>query len=73
MSMVVMCIAHSEQAEEVVERLAGICWDEIYQEKVAEDETLLSVRTNTLMEAQHLTGLLYRAGAYQIEIDAEAA
>jgi hypothetical protein len=73
LTMIVMCIAHPEQAAEVAERLAGICWDEIYQEKIAEDETLMSVRASTVMEAAHLTGLLYRAGAYQIEIDAEAA
>ncbi len=71
--MVVICIAHSEQVEDVAVRLAAVHSDGVYQERVAADETLFSIRAQNLNEARYLSGLLYRAGAEQIGIDAEAA
>ena len=71
--MVVVGITHREQAEEMVLRLAWIQTCEVFQERIASDETLFALRTQDLTEAQHLSGLLYRAGAQQIDIDQDAA
>ena len=70
--MVVVGVTHSELAEEMIFRLATVYAHEVYQEKIASDETLFAVRAQDLAEAQHLSGLLYRAGAQQIDIDQEA-
>jgi hypothetical protein len=71
--MVVVGITHPEQAAEMVLRLAAVQGCEVYQERIASDETLFAVRIQDLTEAQHLSGLLYRAGAQQIDIDHDAA
>ena len=70
--MVVVGITHREQAAEMVLRLAAVQSCEVYQERIASDETLFAVRIQDLTEAQHLSGLLYRAGAQQIDIDHDA-
>ena len=46
---------------------------QIYEEKIAENETLVAVRARSLDQAILLRDLLSQAGARAIEIDAEAA
>jgi hypothetical protein len=46
---------------------------EIFEEKIAETETLVAVRARSLHQAKLLSDLLSQAGARNVEIDAEAA
>jgi hypothetical protein len=46
---------------------------QIYEEKIADEETLVAVRARSLPHAMLLSDLLSQAGARHIEIDAEAA
>jgi hypothetical protein len=71
--MVVIGIFHSERAEERAVRLVAAYSEEIYEEKIGEHETLVSMRAESLTDAEYISGLLEDAGATQIEIDAEAA
>lgn len=71
--MVVIGIFRSELEGERAVRLVGGDSDGIYQEKVAENETLVSMRARNLPQAQLLGRLLSSAGAQDVEIDAEAA
>ena len=71
--MVVIGIIHFEQTEDVVLRLASVQAHVVYQERIASDETLFAVRAEDLTEARYLSGLLYRAGAQEIDIDQDAA
>ena len=71
--MVVVGIFHSEWAEENAIRLVGAHSDEIYEERIADQEILLSVRARDLRQAEKLRAVLKHAGAEHIEIDAEAA
>jgi hypothetical protein len=70
--MVVVGISHTDQAEEIVLRLAAVQACVVCQKKIARDETLFAVRAHDLTEARHLSGLLYRAGAQDINIYQEA-
>ena len=45
----------------------------IYEEKIAEEETLVAVRARSLHQARLLSDLLSQAGAEEIVIDVEAA
>ncbi len=45
----------------------------IYEEKIAQDETLVAVRAGSLHQAILLSDLLSEAGASHVDIDAEAA
>jgi hypothetical protein len=45
----------------------------VYEEKIAENETLVAVRARNLRQATLLSDLLAQAGAWGVEIDAEAA
>jgi hypothetical protein len=71
--MVVIGIFHSAGAGDRVVRLVGEEGDAVYQEKIAEDETLVSMRASNPFQAQLIGRLLSRAGAEYVEIDAEAA
>lgn len=71
--MVVSCIAHPEQVAEFNTRLAAIRFATVFQERISEDEILFAIRTASLQDANHLGGLLYRAGALEIDIDLEAS
>lgn len=57
------------------ELTAGLPADstEIYEEKIAQDETLVAVRAGSLHHAMLLSELLSEAGAEDVEIDDEAA
>jgi hypothetical protein len=46
---------------------------QVYEEKIAEEETLVAVRAGSLDQAMRLSDLLSQAGAKDVEIDAEAA
>jgi uncharacterized protein with PIN domain len=72
-SMVVVGIFSSEAEEERAILLVGEDTDGIYLEKIAENETLISMRARNLPQAQRLRRLMSRAGAQQVKIDAEAA
>jgi uncharacterized protein with PIN domain len=72
-SMVVVGIFNSEVEEEQAIRLVGEDTDGIYLEKIAENETLVSMRARNLPQAQRLRRLMSRAGAQEVKIDAEAA
>jgi uncharacterized protein with PIN domain len=71
--VVVIGIFRSEEEEEKAIRLVGEDTDGIYLEKIAENETLLTMRARNLPQAQRLRRLMSRAGAQDVEIDAEAA
>jgi uncharacterized protein with PIN domain len=71
--MVVVGIFSSEVEEEQAIRLVGEDTDGIYLEKIAENETLISMRARNLPQAQRLRRLMSRAGAQDVKIDAEAA
>jgi hypothetical protein len=47
--------------------------DQVYEEKIGENETLVAVRARNLRQAMLLSDLLAQAGAQGVEIDAEAA
>jgi len=71
--MVVSFIAHTEQIRDLEDRLSAAQVDDIYEEKVANDEAILSIRPSSLEEARYLAHVGYRAGALQIDIDQDAA
>ena len=45
----------------------------IYEEKIAEEETLVAVRAGSMRQARLLSDLLSQAGAEEVVIDVEAA
>ena len=47
--------------------------EEVYEEKISDFETLVSVRARDLRQAMLLSDLLCQAGAENVEIDALAA
>lgn len=70
--MVVSCIANTDQMPHLQCRLVAASFERFYEEKISSNEILLAIRTNSLTEAEHLGGLLDRAGALQIHIDPDA-
>jgi len=70
--MVVTGIFHLE-AEDFVSHSRGAVSDEIFEEKIAQTETLVSMRARSLHQAMLLRKLLWLAGAQNVEIDAQAA
>ena len=71
--MVVSCIAHRDRVADLQSRLAAASYSRVFEEIISTGESLLSIRTETLLEAEQVGGLLSRAGALQVDIDAEAA
>lgn len=71
--MVVTGIFHSEVEEEQAIRLVGADCDQIFHEKVGQNETILSIRARNLRQAKVFSSLLSWAGAQEVGIDADAA
>jgi len=71
--MVVSCIAHISQVADLYRRLDGVRCSSIYEETISNDETLLAIRADNPLQARQIGGMLYRAGALEVDIDEEAA
>lgn len=70
--MVVTGIFHFDQ-KELASQPVREKSDRIYEEKIGENETLVSVRADNLHQAMLLSDLLSQAGAENVVIDSQAA
>ena len=70
--MVVTGIFHFDEAE-LASQLVRQNSDQIYEEKIGENETLVAVRATSLHQAKLISDLLSQAGAENVVIESQTA
>ena len=70
--MVVTAIFHLSE-HDLANHPASPIASNVYEEHIADDETLVAVRAENMSQAKLVSDLLSQAGAEEIDIDAEAA
>ena len=70
--MVVTGIFHFDEGE-LASQVVGQTSDQIYEEKIGKNETLVAVRATSLQQAMLISDLLSQAGAENVVIESQSA